>query len=426
MTLTPEGYVPRLVDREIDMALRAFGAVCIEGPKWCGKTWAALNHSNSAIMIGDPNNGFQNRALVSANLGYAMEGDAPHLIDEWQDVPSIWDGVRFEVDRVPGEGRFILTGSSTPSFKGVAHGGAGRIGAIRMRTMSLFESGDSSGSVSLGGLFGSGLPPQAPRAESIENLIRLTLRGGWPRALRVDEAAAAMTVSGYLDASRRDAARLDGKARDSEKMLMMIRSLARNESTVASDQAIKRDMKAYEEETISDVTLAEYRDALSRIFLIEDQPPFDPNLRSSVRVGKSPKRHLSDPAIAAAALGLTGKMLLGDLRTYGFLFEAMCERDLQIYAGSNGGRLYHYRDAKGREIDAVVEMPDGRWGAFEIKLGMDGVDAAAESLLGMREMIESDPNARPPSVLCVVSGLAPCAYLRPDGVYVVPITSMRE
>jgi predicted AAA+ superfamily ATPase len=385
----------------------------------------SLNHSESVIYVGDPDNNFQNKALINADISYALKGEVPHLIDEWQEIPQIWDAVRFEADRTPANGRFILTGSSTPEFKGVSHSGAGRIGTLRMRTMSLFESGDSDGSVSLKGLFDSTMENGDPVKQSLEHLIALTIRGGWPKTVDQSPESVSLIMKDYLDTCRKDASRLDGKMRDSEKMRMLIRSLARNESTVSSDQTVKRDMKAYDGESISDVTLADYLDALRRIFIIEDQPAFSPNLRSSVRVGKTPKRHLTDPALAAAAMGLTKEKLLNDLKTFGFLFEAMCERDLQIYAEANGGRLFHYRDGRGGEIDAVVELPDGRWGAFEIKVGSERIDEGAENLLSMADLFASDESA-PPAVLCVICGMAPCAYRRADGVYVVPITSLRD
>lgn len=427
MTLKPKGYIPRLIDEQIDLMLRSFGAVCVEGPMWCGKTWTSLNHSNSVIFIGDPSNNYENRRLVKINSEYALNGIRPHLIDEWQEVPSIWDSVRFEVDKTADRGSYILSGSSMPNRYNIMHSGAGRIGSIHMRTMSLFESGDSDGAVSLSSLFTSGFKETMPKTKSLENLIDLTSRGGWPGAMGLSVSEAMAVNEKYiLTVSMRNASELDGKERDTRKMMRFIRSLARNESTVVSDRTIKSDMKEYDDESISEATVAEYRDVLDRLFMTEDQSAFNPNLRSSLRVGKTSKRHLCDPSLSIAALGLTPKMLFKDLRTYGFMFESMCERDLYVYAQSNGGKLYHYRDGKGREIDAVVELPDGRWGAFEIKLGTDSIDEAAENLLKIRSFIESDPNGIPPHILCVISGLSSSAYRREDGVFVVPITSLRN
>jgi predicted AAA+ superfamily ATPase len=377
--------------------------------------------------VGDPENNFENRRLISINTSYALDGDIPHLIDEWQEIPPIWDAVRFETDKTSQKGRYILCGSSTPCRKGVMHSGTGRIGTVRMRTMSLFESGNSDGSVSLSGLFNSRFENTIPRKTSLDHLIGLTVRGGWPGTIGMNVKEAATAVGRYpVSVSNNDASRLDGKDRNARKIQMLMRSLARNESTVVSDKTIRRDMKEHDDEDISDVTVAEYVSVLDRLFMLDEQPAFNPNLRSSVRVGKSPKRHLADPSISVAVLELTPKMLFDDLRTYGFMFEAMCERDLGIYSEANGGRLFHYRDSNGREIDAVVEMPDGRWGAFEIKLGTDGIDEAAEKLLKMKKFIESYSEGRPPSVLCVISGLSSGAYVREDGVYVVPITALRE
>ena len=422
MTMTPDGYRSRCMDPLIDKMLEAFGAVCIEGPKSCGKTWLALNHASSSIMISDPAGGFENRKLVKLDPHYAFTGDVPHLIDEWQDIPFLWDAVRAEVDRSTDNGRFILTGSSTPVRKGIMHSGAGRIGGIRMRTMSLYESGDSSGDVSLMDLFNHTLQFTKSKKIDLEHLIYLTVRGGWPRNINLKADAAVLANRGYLETCLNDAAALDGKGRNKSKLEMVVRSLARNESSTATVSKILSDVT---EGSVSDKATIHYLDVLDRMFLINDQLPFDPNFRSSVRVGKTVKRHLADPSLAAAAMNLTPVKLLKDLHTYGFLFEAMCERDLDVYAQSLGGTLYHYRDLDGREIDAVLELSDGRWGAFEIKLGADQIDEAAKKLIAINKYFESR-GARVPSFLCVVCGLSSAAYLREDGVYVVPINCLKN
>lgn len=427
MTLTPDGYLPRLIDPLIEQRLRISGAVCIEGPKHCGKTWASLNHANSAMMIGDPQRNFQNRTIVELELSRAFIGEAPHLIDEWQEIPSLWDATRYFVDTSTANGRIILTGSSTPKKKGVMHSGAGRISTIQMRTMSLFESGDSDGRVSLNSLF-TGTFQQSLSASDVtlERLIRLTARGGWPKqALMKDDDAYIWTYD-YLDSVIKDAVVADGKNRNRKKMEMMIRSLARNECTMASDSKIMADMKEYEESTIDERTFSDYRDVLHRMFMTADQPAFDPNYRSKVRVGKNPKRHLADPALAAAAMELTPDKLIEDLELYGLLFESMCARDLDVYAKSLGGKLFHYRDHQNNEADAVIEMPDGKWGAFEIKLGMNQIDSAAKSLLNLQAYMEKKGVKRMPSVLAVVCGMESNAYRRDDGVYVLPITSLKN
>lgn len=427
MTLTPVEYAPRLVDPQIEERLRIAGAVCIEGPKHCGKTWASLNHANSAMMIGDPSGNFRNRRIVEMEVDRAFVGDSPHLIDEWQEIPSIWDATRSMVDSSTENGRFILTGSSTPKAKGVMHSGAGRISTIRMRTMSLFESGDSDGRASIGSLFSDTFQQSLSTEEvPLEHLISLTVRGGWPRqALSKDEHAYKLTYD-YLDAVIRDAVRADGKIRVRKKIEMVLRSMARNESTLASDTKIMADMAEFDESHIDERTFSEYRDVLDRMFMTADQPAFDPNYRSDVRVGKNPKRHLADPALAAAALDMTPEKLLDDLNLFGFLFESMCERDLDVYARSLGGKLFHYRDHQNHEVDAVIEMPDGRWGAFEIKLGMNQVDSGADNLLELRSYMERKGVKRLPSVLAVICGKESSAYRRDDGVYVLPITSLRN
>lgn len=423
--LRQKGYRDRILDADIVRALEVFGAVCVEGPKWCGKTWAALNVARSVYYVGNPVGNFQNRHLAEMDPMLALQGETPHLIDEWQEVPGIWDAVRFEVDRSQKKGRFLLSGSSTPLSKGVMHTGTGRIATLRMHPMSLAESGDSSAQVSLAGMFEAPLKPVSTGEVSLSTLAELVVRGGWPGNLSVGADRAGDAARAYVEqVAESDASRIDGKTRDPHKMMLLLRSLARNESTLASNATLRRDIREFDDDDISDNTVSEYLAVLGRIFAIYEQPAFNPHMRSSVRVGKKPKRHLADPSLAAAALNATPARLMGDLETFGFLFEALCERDLMIYAQAAGGSLFHYRDALNREIDAVVELPDGRWGAFEIKLGANQIDAAAESLLVLKKDMESDPRAHPPAVMAVVCGLSSFAYTRPDGVMVVPITAL--
>lgn len=426
MALTKKGYLPRVADEILEKKLEQYGAVCVEGPKWCGKTWLALNHSNSAIMIGDPKNNFQNKTLVEVDIGSAFVGEEPHLIDEWQEVPSIWDATRYKVDEKGTVGRFILTGSSTPKRKGVLHSGAGRIGTVSMRTMSLYESGDSNGAVSLRELFYGNVSPSYAPELGLEDIVGLTVRGGWPQTIGMEANGASSVVRDYLDRTIDDAIHIDGKNRSRDKMRMLVRSLARNEGTLASDAKIAKDIYGEYDLNLARTTVAEYLDVLGRLFVTRDQSAFSPNLRSSVRVGKTAKRHLVDPALSVAALNLSTEKLMNDLNTYGFMFEAMCERDLQIYAYSFGGELFHYRDGNGREIDAIVEAPDGRWGAFEVKLGANQIDEAAKNLLDAKRFFEADGRGRGPSVLCVICGTATASYRRDDGVFVVPITALRN
>ena len=408
-------YKPRVVDSTIERYLSTFGAVCIEGPKWCGKTWCASYHSNSEYLIGDPENNFQNRTLAELSPNLVLEGETPRLIDEWQETPPIWDAVRYCVDKRGKKGQFILTGSSTPKRKGVLHSGAGRIGKIRMRTMSLFESGDSNGQVSLNDLCHGRLSSAMTGEVELRKLAELVVRGGWPGNIDIPVANASLMPEAYLNAILDDDVhRVDGIRYDTGKMMLLLRSLARNESTTATNKKLLSDIRA-DGDSLDVETISKYLDVFSRLFLLDNQPPFDSNIRSSVRVKQAEKRHFCDPALAAALLKASPERLIGDLETFGFLFEALCERDLRIYANSFGAKLYHYQDYMNREIDAVIELDDGEWCAIEIKLGAKQIDADW--------MIEND--AKAPAVLCVICGLSNAAYQRPDGVFVVPITALK-
>jgi len=421
-----EKYRPRLIDRQIQKHLSAFGAVCIEGPKWCGKTWTSSFHSSSEIFIGDPAGNFQNRRLAELNPSMILDGDTPRLIDEWQEVPSIWDAVRYRVDQNPQKGQYLLTGSSTPNHKGILHSGAGRIAKLRMRPMSLFESGDSSGRISLMELCHGTIEPVMTGEVDLKKIIEYIVRGGWPASLGLPVGEAALLPEQYLEAViQDDAYRMDGMKRDTQKMNRLLCSLARNESTTVSNSTLKSDVRARDDEEIDPATISSYLDVFARLFLIDNQPPFSSRIRSSVRVKQAEKRHFADPSLACALLKATPEKLLADLETLGFLFEALCERDLKIYAESFGANLYHYQDYRNREIDAVIELADGSWCAFEIKLGANQIDAAADSLLRIRREIEDEPGGRIPAVLCVICGLSNAAYRRADGVFVVPITALR-
>ena len=421
MTLTPHGYRKRLIDQRLPVMLKTFGALSIEGPRWCGKTWTAENHSESEIKVTATEGVIRNRDLILADPNVALEGKTPHLIDEWQEIPAIWDIVRNAVDEDRTKGRFILTGSSVPRRNEYMHSGTGRIGKIRMRTMTLFETGDSDGTVSLQRMFDEKLTTTKCGTVSLEHLIDLCIRGGWPDSID-NKGDYGMIARDYISHAAEDAAQMDGKSRNENKMRILLRSLARNESTLASHSKIMQDMREFDNENIAVETYNEYLDCLFRMHLIDDTPSFSPNLKSDARIGKSPKRHLTDVSLAVAALELNKKKLTDNLDVFGFIFESLCEHDLQIYAEHDGGRMFHYRDGRGREIDAVVEMEDGRWGAFEIKLGFGQVDSAAENLLKMNEFFTKE--GHPPSILCVICGMTTYAYTRPDGVIVVPITSL--
>ncbi|MGI6523723.1 MAG: ATP-binding protein [Bdellovibrionota bacterium] len=418
-------YLPRLVDKLVELNLKAFGAICIEGAKWCGKTWTSRYHSKSAIYLGDPSENFQNKELMQLAPKIALDGETPRLIDEWQELPSVWDTVRHEVDKRGKKGQFILTGSSTPVQKGVLHSGAGRISTIRMRPMSLFESNDSSGQVSLQSIFDGTFEAVAPPKINLRTLIELTVRGGWPGSLGLSYEEYSIIPKEYISSIiNHDIYRLEGINRNSKKMHRLLKSLARNESTVASISTLREDVKEYENDALDNDTISAYLTIFERLFLIDNQKAFSSNIRSATRIKQADKRHFVDPSLAIALLDASYEDLLNNLNGFSFMFEALCERDLRIYAESLGGKLYHYQDYKNREIDAIVELKDGRLGAFEIKLGVEAVDNAAKSLIEIRDALKAEGSNRL-DVLVVISGLSNFAYRREDGVYVVPITTLR-
>lgn len=420
-------YLPRIIDSQIDQYLSAFGAVCVEGPKWCGKTWTSSYHSKSQIFLSDPAGNFQNRKLAELSPALVLDGETPRLIDEWQEVPPLWDAVRHKVDQSADKGQYILTGSATPNHKGILHSGAGRIAKLKMRPMSLYESGDSSGKVSLEALCKGNLTPALTGEVELMKLIELIIRGGWPGSLGLPIDQAALLPVEYLNAViDDDVYRIDGVKRDTLKMRQLLRSLARNESTTVTNRTLKNDIKEVDAEDIDAETVSTYLDIFKRLFLTDNQPPFASGLRSSVRIKQAEKRHFTDPSLACALLKATPAGLLSDLETLGFLFEALCERDMRIYAESFGAGLYHYQDYSGKEIDAVIELPDGHWCAFEIKLGANQIDQAAESLKAVRDDFSRNEKSAPPSVLCVICGLSNAAYQRDDGVFVVPITALKN
>ena len=421
-----EDYRPRLIDNIIDSYLEAFGAVCVEGPKWCGKTWTSSYHCQSEIMLGNPDGNFQNRQLAQMSPSLVLEGETPRLIDEWQEVPQLWDAVRYKVDQNSNKGQFILTGSATPNHKGILHSGAGRIAKLRMRPMSLFESGNSSGDISLRDICEGRIEPKMLGEVDLRKLIDFIIRGGWPANQETTLKQAAYLPIQYIRAVLDDDVyRIDNVKRDKHKMELLLRSLARNEATTVTNKKLKNDIKEIDDEDIDVETVSAYLDVFQRLFLTDNQKPFEAKLRSSIRIKQAEKRHLSDPSLAAALLNATPEMLLNDLNTLGFLFEALCERDLKIYAESFDAELYHYQDYNNNEMDAVIAMPDGKWCGFEIKLGANQIDMAAENLIKIKNEIKANGGIAPDS-LCVICGLSNAAYQRPDGVFVVPITALRN
>lgn len=427
-----KNYKARIIDGQMQKYLRAFGAVCIDGPKWCGKTWTSFYHSKSAIFLDSPDNNFQNRRLAEISPALVLEGDTPRLIDEWQEVPALWDAVRHTVDDRAAKGQFILTGSSTPKNNtdskdaGKHHSGAGRIGKLRMSTMSLYETGESSGVVSLHDLCEGKFIPTMTGNVSLKDLTKYVVRGGWPGNIGADGDIMGLLPSSYIETILSDdTQRIDDTKYDTHKMRMLLMSLARNESTTATKSKLISDITEHTATRIDDDTVATYLDVFERLYIIDNQPAYSANLRSSVRLKQAPKRHFCDPSLACALLKATPERLIGDLNTFGFMFESLCEHDLKIYAQSFGGQLFHYQDYKNREIDAVIELPDGKWCAFEIKLGENQVDKAAEGLIALRDSIVAEGGVAP-SVLSVICGLTSAAYQRPDGVYVVPITALKD
>ena len=413
-------YKPRIVDSEIKLKLELSKAVCIQGPKACGKTWAAEHQAASEIKLGDATDNFANRKITMMDNSFALKGERPHLIDEWQEIPELWDVVRSEVDKIPEKGQFILTGSSTPVHKGIMHSGTGRISLLTMRPMSLYESGESSGKISLVSLF-KGNISEVVQAENpgIEKLAYYIVRGGWPSAVDLPYEHAYSFASDYVAGLIQEDIPRVAQSIDLLKMHRFMRSLARNESTTASKKVLMRDMNG----EITDETVNSYLQILARLFLLSPQQPFSPAVRSSLRLKQMEKRHFTDPSIAAVLLGIRQDHLIKDLQTFGFLFESLVERDLAVYAAASGCRLMHYQDYKNNEIDAVVEAPDGSWGAVEIKLGAGEIDYAAKTLLKADKAMR-EASGKGASFLAVVCGLASYGYCREDGVNVIPVTAL--
>lgn len=420
-------YKNRMVDEMVDKYLRIFGAVVIEGPKYCGKTWTGRKHAKSEVLLkkttGEKSNEIE---LAKISPEIILEGEKPRLIDEWQEATNLWDEIRYEVDKYGLKGQYILTGSSTPKRNGISHSGAGRYGKIYLRTMSLFESGDSSGVVSLKDICDNKKISLSTGDVDLKNLAKLIIRGGWPGNLELDSLDAKEAVKEYIKIIiDDDLQRLDGISRDKHKMNLLLKSLARNESTTVSINTLKNDIKEIDREDIDTDTVSAYLNALNKLFLLDNDEPYSNNIRSSIRVKQSEKRHFVDPSIASALLNLTVDKMVGDLETFGFLFEALVERDLKIYASTFNAKCYHYQDYSNREIDTVIELEDGQWCAIEIKLGANQIDAAANNLVKIKNSIAKE-NGKVPKVLCVICGMSNAAYIRPDGVYVIPITALKN
>ncbi|MDU4278198.1 MAG: DUF4143 domain-containing protein [Finegoldia magna] len=419
-------YLPRIADKLLEERLDAKGAVLIEGPKWCGKTTTAKQQAKSFISMDRPDMTKQYQQMANISPNTLLEGETPRLIDEWQIAPNLWNAVRYEVDNRDGFGQFILTGSAVPhEFDDSMHTGTGRISRLLMRPMSLFESKDSSGEVSLKNLF-ERENITAIDETSFEKIAFLICRGGWPRSIGLNEKPALFQAIDYFDAVvSNDISRVDSIKRDKEKAKRLLKSYARHVGTQSSLETIRQDMLANQSDTFDQVTLYSYLDALRKIFVIEDSPAWNPNLRSKTAIRTTDTRYFSDPSIATASLGMGPNDLLTDLNTMGFLFENLCVRDLRIYTDYLDGTVYHYRDRSGLECDAVIHLRNGAYGLVEIKLGGDKlIEEGAETLKDLASKIDTK-NMSKPSFMMVLCAKSPFAYKRNDGVYVVPITSLR-
>lgn len=413
-------YLPRIADGLLEEALAASGAVQIKGPKWCGKTATGLKHAASCVYMQDPDRSPSLIELANSKPSLLLAGEEPRLIDEWQMAPRLWDAVRFEVDRGHGKGRFILTGSATPGKK-PEHSGVGRIARFVMRSMTLFESGESNGTVSLGGLFRGEAEVACISDKDVEDYAFMVCRGGWPEAVTEPDPDVALLQPRYyvdelLDSDIDD---MDEKRRNATWMRQIMRSYARNVSSEAPMSTIAGDMEG---EPPSLATVMDYADALRRAYVIEDLEAWNPSLRSKTAVRTFPTRHFTDPSVAVAVLGATPARLLEDFNTFGLLFESLCVRDLRVYAEAIGGRLFHYRDKTDLEADAVVVLPDGRWAPIEVKLGESRTDEAARHLLKLADRVDQSKHGAP-SFLMVITG-SQAAYRRTDGVLVVPLACL--
>lgn len=429
MAIDETKYRNRLIEKKLEDYLSVFGAVSIEGPKWCGKTWTSLRHSKSEIYLDDDNVRKMAKLDVQSIFNKDME-KRPQLIDEWHLVPTVWDAVRRECDKTTEKGNFIITGSTTLPNKimkeKVHHSGAGRIGRLKMNTMSLYESGDSTGDASLTNMLNHKQETLNTGNVEILQLAKLLIRGGWPANINVNESKIGLIPKSYIDSVLNvDMNEETEKRRDKNKMKMLLKSLARNEASIVGNKTIIKDIEEYENEKellSSRDTVIDYIDFLDRLHLIENQEAYGENYRSPNRVGKSPKRHLTDPSLSCACLGLTTEKLLKDLNTFGFMFEALVERDLRIYMDYLDGKLLQFRDnITGLEVDSILEFADGEYAAVEIKLGYNKVEEAKANLLKFY-----DNMIKKPKFMCIIVGKMQGIIRDPEtGIYIVPITALK-
>lgn len=421
-------YKKRIADKILAKKLKGKGAVLIEGVKWCGKTTTAEQIAKSILYMARPEDKEQNLTLADINPSLLLAGEVPRLIDEWQLAPKLWDAVRFEVDHRGEEGQFILTGSSVPaSMENVSHTGTGRFSWLTMRPMSLFESGESNGEVSLNNLFNNPQKISAINNLTLNDIAFLCCRGGWPRSVFMDNDIALEQAYDYYDAVvNSDISRVDGINRTPERVKNLMRSYARNIGTQASYETIKEDMIKNDTNSLDSDTVYSYINALKKIFVVEESPAWNPNLRSKIATRRSETRYFVDPSIGVAALGIGPDDLINDLRTFGLVFEAMCIRDLRVYADANNGKVYHYRDSSGLECDAVIHLRNGSYGLIEIKLGGDKlIQEGAENLLKLRSKIDTK-KMNNPSFMMILTATGNYAYKREDGIFVVPIGCLKD
>ncbi len=421
-------YKERIADRLLARKLAGKGAVLVEGAKWCGKTTTAEQIAKSILYMSETGKTEQNKQLARINPSLLLKGDKPRLIDEWQVAPTLWDSIRFEADHSSGLGLFILTGSSVPAdMSEVIHSGTGRIGWLRMRPMSLWESGESTGEVSLSDLFTAPDSIGGISGLDLEGMAFITCRGGWPLSVSMDREIALDQAFDYIEAvEKRDISMADNVNRDPQRTHRILRSYARHQGAQASYGTIKADLAANESDTFNESTIASYVNALKKIFVIEDSEAWNPNLHSKSAIRTSDTRYFTDPSIATAALGLGPADLVNDLNTFGLIFETLCIRDLRVYAEALNGKIYHFRDRNGLECDAVVHLRNGSYGLVEIKLGGDDlIDSGAATLKELAGKIDTD-RMRPPSFLMVLTAVGSYAYRREDGVYVVPVGCLKD
>lgn len=421
-------YKQRIADRILERKVLGKGAVLIEGPKWCGKTTTAKQLAKSVLDLGDSTILKQSSGLIEISPKTLLEGDTPRLIDEWQALPPIWDSIRSEVDRRGAPSQFILTGSSVlPEADETVHSGTGRYATIKMRPMSLYESGESNGAVSLKDLFEGKSIEVQQNDLNVEDVAYLTCRGGWPWATIISKKVALDQAFDYVDSViQRDIQRIDKVKRSAERAKLLLRSYARNISQQVSYSTIRKDMLSNDASTLDEDTVADYIKALKKLFVIEDLAAWNPNIRSKAAIRTSDTRHFVDPSIGTAILGLGPKDLINDLKSFGFFFEDMVVRDLRVYAEALDGELYHYRDSSGLECDTVLHRRNGSYALMEVKLGGEqNIEDGAKSMLSLAENIDTDKMPAP-SFMAVIVGVGQYAYQRKDGVYVIPIGCLKD